>query len=379
MNVVSLFANIGVAEAYLEKIGLNVVLANEFLPRRMDLYSKIYPHTKTICGDFSDPNIFQKIVEEALKLEVDIIMATPPCQGMSTAGQQKKDDHRNNLIVPTIKFIKQIFPKYVFIENVPQFLKTKIKHNGKEVLIPDLINRELGQKYDIQINVVDTQHYSVPQTRERAIVLMTRKDVEKKLQLPDPDPIKITMEDTIGHLPPVDPFIKDISEKELLEIFPNFHQRKQRALKVSRWHNSPHHVKRQVIAMMHTPTGKSAFNNSKHKPVKENGEIIKGFPNTYKRQNWDRPAYTITMDNVKISSQNNVHPGRLLGKNSLGDEIYSDPRTLTLFELMQLMTLPNDWAVPTKTSEAFLRRVIGEGIPPLLVKKIFEVLMRFPR
>jgi DNA (cytosine-5)-methyltransferase 1 len=375
MRVVSLFANIGVAEAYLERIGFNVVLANEFVPRRMDLYSKIYPHVKTICGDFFDSNIFQEIVNETLKLNVDIIMATPPCQGMSTAGQQKKDDHRNNLIIPTIKFIQQIQPKYVFIENVSRFLKTSISHKGQEFLIPDLIDQELGGTYDIQINLVNTQNYSVPQTRERAILLMTRKDVETKWRLPDQDPKKITMEDEIGHLPPLDPYIKDISESALLEILPNFHQRKQKALKVSRWHNPPHHVKRQVIAMMHTPTGKSAFNNNEHKPIKKNGEIIKGFPNTYKRQNWDRPAYTITMDNVKISSQNNVHPGRFLGKNSQGDEVYSDPRTLTLYELMKLMTLPSDWAVPSKTSEAFLRRVIGEGVPPLLVKKIFKVLI----
>ncbi len=80
------------------------------------------------------------------------------------------------------------------------------------------------------------------------------------------------------------------------------------------------------------------------------------------------------MDNVKISSQNNVHPGKCIGKNSEGDDIYSEPRTLTLHELMRLMTLPDDWAVPPNTSDAFLRRIIGEGIPPMLVKKIFEVL-----
>jgi DNA (cytosine-5)-methyltransferase 1 len=38
------------------------------------------------------------------------------------------------------------------------------------------------------------------------------------------------------------------------------------------------------------------------------------------------------------------------------------------------MSLPEDWNIPTNTSEAFLRRLIGEGIPPLLVKAIFENL-----
>lgn len=42
MNILSLFANIGVAEAYLEEIGFNVVVANELVEKRADLYRKIY-------------------------------------------------------------------------------------------------------------------------------------------------------------------------------------------------------------------------------------------------------------------------------------------------------------------------------------------------
>ena len=41
---------------------------------------------------------------------------------------------------------------------------------------------------------------------------------------------------------------------------------------------------------------------------------------------------------------------------------------------MIVSSLPSDWPVPESTSEAFLRRIIGEGIPPLFVKKVFEKL-----
>ncbi len=126
--------------------------------------------------------------------------------------------------------------------------------------------------------------------------------------------------------------------------------------------------------MMNTPTGKSAFSNPIYKPIKENGELVKGFKNTYKRQNWDSPAYTITMDNVKISSQNNVHPGRCVGKDELGNNIYSNPRVFSFYELMKISSLPDNWSVPNGSSEAFIRRVMGEGIPPLLTKKIFNTL-----
>ena len=152
-------------------------------------------------------------------------------------------------------------------------------------------------------------------------------------------------------------------------------ERKENALKISKWHTPPHHIKRQVVAMQHTATGKTAFDNEVYYPTKENGEAVKGYRNTYKRQNWDTPAYTVTMDNRKISSQNNVHPGKIEYINSNGEYIYSDARTLTLYELMIIMSLPVDWNVPSNTSDAFLRRIIGEGIPPLFVKKVFEKLV----
>jgi DNA (cytosine-5)-methyltransferase 1 len=202
---------------------------------------------------------------------------------------------------------------------------------------------------------------------------MTRNDIVKEWSLPKETNKSITLKDVIGDIPIIDPYIKDVTKKELLRIFPHFYQRKQQALEISKWNIPPIHVKRQVITMMHTPTGKSAFENKYYKPRKKNGELVKGFKNTYKRQNWNTPAYAITMDNRKISSQNNVHPGRII-KGS-GREFYSDPRSLTLYEIMKVMTLPDDWPIPNDTSEAFIRRLIGEGIPPLFIKQLFQEII----
>ena len=67
MKILSLFANIGVAEAYLKEIGFDVVVANELIERRAILYSKIYPETHMICGDITDDVIRNQIVDEAIK------------------------------------------------------------------------------------------------------------------------------------------------------------------------------------------------------------------------------------------------------------------------------------------------------------------------
>jgi DNA (cytosine-5)-methyltransferase 1 len=374
MRVLSLFSNIGVSEAYFKSIGIDVVVANELVERRAKLYSSIYPDAHMICGDITQQQVHDEVVKMSLNLNVDIIMATPPCQGMSTAGQQIENDERNKLICPVVDIIKQINPRYVFLENVPLFLNTPIEINGNKILILDYVKKELESQYKINTYIIDTKDYSVPQTRERAIILMTRKSENKEWILPKKDNKILTMFDAIGHLPNLDPFVKDISEYELLDMFPHYYERKEAAEKISKWHIPPHHIKRQVVAMQHTPTGCTAFDNLVYYPVKADGSAVKGYRNTYKRQNWKTAAYTATMDNRKISSQNNVHPGRLEYVTKDGEEIYSDARTLTLYELMTIMSLPEDWPVPENTSEAFLRRVIGEGIPPLFVKKVFENL-----
>ena len=197
-----------------------------------------------------------------------------------------------------------------------------------------------------------------------------------KWDFPEKENITLTLKDSIGHLPSLDPLINDITYEEQLKIFPDYERKLKSALKISPYFKPVSHVYRQVKSMIYTPTGKSAFENPEiYKPKKKDGSYIKGFKNTYKRMSWDKPSNTITTYNRTISSQENVHPGRLIGSNNKGHLMYSDPRVLTLYEIFILFSLPKKWNVPTWASENFIRTVIGEGIPPLMVKKIFKKLI----
>jgi len=372
-NVLSLFANIGVAEAYLEEIGIHVAIANELIDKRCQLYQAIYPNTKMICGDITDQDVYNQIIKEAKEANIEIIMATPPCQGMSTVGQQNKDDVRNQLILPALRSIKDIQPQYAMIENVSNFINTTIDYKGQQRNLVDVVKMELSSKYTVTVNIINTEDYKVPQSRERMIILLSRNDV-KVWEVPKKCNKKITMHDAIGWIPEIDPYVKDISKEDFHNLFPLYEERKAKALEISKWNNPPVHIYRQVLAMRYTPSGQTAFDNPIHKPVKADGTFIKGYKNTYKRQKWNTPAYTITMDNRKISSQGNVHPGRKIGCDENGLEIYSDPRTLTLYEIMRIMSIPDNWPLPNDAKEAFIRRIIGEGIPPLFIKKLFKNL-----
>ena len=367
-NAMSLFANIGISEAYLDS-EIHVCLANEIDPKRADFYQHLYPNTEMICDDITKEETQKQLIEKGKEKNVSLIIATPPCQGMSMAGKKKPFDERNSLICNAITVILGIMPDYILLENVPQQLSTKILYHGEEILIPDYLNKVLGDKYHLSCQVCNTADYGVPQSRKRAIFLISRKGLPV-WDFPEKEEKKVTMRDVIGDLPSVDPFIRDVSREKLLEIFPNFEEKKEAALAVSPWHRPPSHLYRHVVWMQHTPSGESARDNEDaYKPRKENGELIKGYHSTYKRQNWDLPAWTVTMNNGSIGSQNNGHPG-----HPLENGLYSDPRVLTIFELMRVSSLPDDWNIPLDTSENFIRRVIGEGVPPLFMLKCIQTL-----
>ena len=330
-----------------------------------------------ICGDITSSDIYKSIIEQSKINRVNIILATPPCQGMSTVGQQDEDDERNYLTLPVIEAIKDLSPQYVAIENVPNYVNTKINYKGRRMLLTDIIKKELANDYSISIDIINTEDFGVPQSRERVIILMTRKDMNAIWQIPPKDKTKVTMEEAIGWIPSIDPFVKDLSEDDFKSLFPLYEERRIKALAISRWNIPPVHIYRQVRAMQYTPTGKSAFDNCPHhRPMKDDGTYVKGYHNTYSRQRWDTPAFTVTMDNRKISSQGNVHPGRFIGNDENDEAVYSDARTLTLYELMRIMSIPDSWPLPPNTGEAFVRRIIGEGIPPLFIQKLFRNLPR---
>ena len=344
MNGVSLFANVGIGETYAHEYGINIVVANELLKDRADFYKFVHPNTEVVAGDITKESVYNTTLELAKKHNCEFILATPPCQGMSNAGRKREGDERNILIKYVLSFAQELLPKYILIENVPGMLKTFVDIDGKDQLFFDHIVDTLGEKYKIKSAVMDAADYGTPQYRKRAIFLLSRNDVEL-WEFPERQK-HITVREAIGHLP-------TLESGESSEI--PFHRAKV--------HNLNH-----IETMRHTPTGHTAFDNEKYYPKRADGKRVRGYKTTYKRMDWDKPAPTITMGNGSISSQNNVHPGRLLE-----DGTYSDARVLTLKELFILTGLPDDWT-PPDVSDNLIRQVIGECLLPKLVNSLLTTL-----
>lgn len=369
-RALSLFSSAGVAETYFEKHGISVKVAAELLPERVKIYRHLYPSVNMIEGDITDNETFDSIISAAQKEKCNFLIATPPCQGMSTAGKQLKDDPRNRLIINVVEAVKLIKPLFIMIENVPEILQTKIEIDGKWVLIDEYLRKELSKEYNFNVNnIVNAMNYGVAQSRERCVYLLAHKTTNIQWEFPAPLDRVTTMRDAIGDLPSLDPDVTDITEEERLKLFPDFYCKKEEGLKVSRWHYPPKHKYRHVIAMMHTPEGCSAWNNETYYPTLSDGTKSKGYKNTYKRQWWDKPAYTVTKYTSRIGSQENGHPGRAIVDSPLeAERVWSDARVLSIFELMRVSSLPDDWNIPVGASSNVIREILGEGVPPRLLE-----------
>lgn len=367
MNGLSLFANVGIAETYLKKEGVDIAVANELLPERARFYRDLYPTCNMICGDITDSSVYNKVIAAAKEANVEFIIATPPCQGMSIAGKSDPEDSRNFLVTYAADAIRDLQPQYVFMENVFMQFQTYIVYNNERLLIPDFIDKLFGNEYFIEKQVIDTKYFGVPQQRKRAIMLLSRKSTNNHWFFPNKDSHIITLEEAIGDLPSLDPLVK---EKDHRYVFPHYGEKLKRGLAVSKWHFPKDHVWRNVEVMMHTPTGCSARQNPVYYPKKKDGTMVGGAPRTYMRMDWDKPAPTITSYNHTISSFQNVHPGRLDRETGL----YSDARVLTIFEMMRVMSLPDNWNIPDWASTQLIRTVIGEGVPPEAVRRIVAEL-----
>ena len=345
-KAVSLFSGGGVGETYLNDLDIKVTVSNEINHKRAQFYQHLYPETKMIIGDINDKRIKSEILN-SLTGDEEILIATPPCQGVSTLGKNKKVesfnfDKRNFLIYDVIEIIDSFDFKYILIENVSRFLKMKFPVQDGFDSVENIFRNKFGRKYNIQVDILNTKDYEVPQSRPRFILRMFKKNTIWELPKTSPE---ITLRECIGHLP-------SLESNQSSKI---------------QWHYAKKHNDREILAMKNTPTGKSAFKNKVYYPKNKNGDLIKGFHNTYKRLEWDRVCHARTTNCGTIGSHNNVHPGR-----RMEDGTYSDARVLTIHELLIVSSLPLDWNIPEFASDNLVRQIIGESVPPRFIKKLFE-------
>lgn len=359
---ISLFANDGIGEYYIQSVGIKNVIANELLGERCRWYKSIYPHCSVIPGSIENPKIFYKLVKLANKERIELLTGSPPCQNITVANgnKDKGANPTNHLIVTTIDLIKEIKTlKYILLENAANWFKFKPSaipelkgRNIKEYLIDELT--ACGFKY-IHARILNAADYGTPQNRKRSILIASK---EEDWILPEKEK-RISLKEAIFDL-------ESLESGEYSETDP--------------WHYAPVWNETLVNIMRHTPTGCSAWENKnpKYRPFKKDGTAAKEYRSAYSRNKANEPCCSILMKSTSNGGMKTCHPGRYIGKDDNGDDIYSDARAFTIRELLIICGLPSDYPIPdfAINNDQLIRDILGECFAPQLVKRL---LAKIPR
>lgn len=169
IKVLSLFSGIGAFEKALTNIGVDFELVgfSEIDKYAIESYAAIHNVSKDLnFGDVS------KIKKESLP-DFDILVGGSPCQAFSVAGNRKGfEDTRGTLFFEYIETLKHKQPKYFVYENV----KGLVNHDKGQTF--DIITQAFSEVgYKIDMNILNSKYFNVPQNRERLFVVGIREDL----------------------------------------------------------------------------------------------------------------------------------------------------------------------------------------------------------
>ena len=385
---ISLFSSAGIGCYGFKLEEFECVATNELITRRLDIQrfnNKCKYDSGYICGDITEESTKEALYSQIdlwKKKEkvsrIDVVIATPPCQGMSVANHKKTSTEivRNSLVIESIKIIKQINPRFFIFENVPAFMKTICTDiDGVNKTISEAIESNLGGEYSYISRIINFKNHGACSSRQRTVVIGVSKDYADEVSPLElyPDLVEEkTLRQVIGDLKPLKEF-GEIDENDIYHSFRVY----------------PEHMRAWISGIKE---GESAFDNAddnkKPHQVKDGKIVINQQKNgdKYKRQYWDKVGPCIHTRNDQLASQNTVHP--------------SDDRVFSIRELMMMMTVPYSfkWVeddlktlnlLPIAKKRAFLkkeeikiRQSLGEAVPTAIfqaiAKKIATVLKHPP-
>jgi len=128
--------------------------------------------------------------------DVDLYVFGFPCQDVSVCGKQDLNMGKTALVEYSLNIIKGKLPKFILFENVKGLLGKKFQAFYKSII------ERLSEDYNMDVRVLNSKHFGVPQNRERVFGLGTRKDLEP-VKLPEQDktsftPLQTILEPSVG-------------------------------------------------------------------------------------------------------------------------------------------------------------------------------------
>lgn len=303
---------------------------------------------------------------------VDLVIGGPPCQAYSMAGRVRdahgmQRDYRNYLFESYLAVVQRFHPKAVIFENVPGMLSAQ---PGGVQIAERVVEgfRTAGYKLqkDLRQCVVNASDFGVPQQRKRVIILGIRADTANadamlesfyKVKLPAQHREMRTVKDAIGHLPPLLPISKPISDTGRKAS----HRRANPAISD---HEPRFHSKRDQGIFKTL-----AKDMTRKKPLYTTAESLK-------------KLYTARTGHVSAVHKYHVlrpdRPSNLIPAHLYKDglrHIHHDPqqaRSITVREAALLQGFPEDFDFIGSQGDKY--KMIGNAVPPLLAQCLANAL-----
>ena len=386
-NFISLFSSAGIADYGLKMAGGKCLAACEIDPNRREVHKANFdcPVFNNIKEDKNDIiNLFQKN-------NIDLIIATPPCQSFSSANSARgkmqdyhyaEKDLRNTLFLEAIFIIQKLKPKFVIFENVPNFLERIIKDEASGIIdkIGNILDGKLTD-YTGWKGILCCSNFGVPQSRKRSLVLYIRRDIAEKNRINIEALNPLLWSKLVKNIPNNLPALFDglshldsknekssFCSKDKLHIVPTLQEHHYNWVKdippysgKSAWDNDCPSCKKQVAyGEIYCPYCSSPLLNRPH--IKNEGgsiRAIKGFKTSYRRMSATGIASTITTNSSAFSSDIKLHP--------------IQNRVLSVRECALVQTIPYSFHWPESQfirKAHRIREMIGEAVPCLFTYQV---------
>ena len=196
-TVISTFAGCGGSSLGYKLAGYKELLAVEWDDHAVQTFKANYPGVPVYHGDIGELGLDKCLEAAGVKPgELDVFDGSPPCQGFSTSGKRKMSDPRNSLFAEFCRLLEGLKPRVFVMENVTGM----VKGHMKQVFL-DIMKSLRGCGYNCKAQVLNSKWYGVPQSRQRVIIIGTRKDLGKLPGHPRPKTKPINAGKAIEGLP----------------------------------------------------------------------------------------------------------------------------------------------------------------------------------
>ena len=173
LTAVSLFSGCGGFDWGAAQTGVKILWANDVDPSAAHAYQLAFPSVEFHETDIRRVHAFPK---------ADVLIGCYPCTGFSLGSRRRASgaterDLRtvkgNFLYEEFLRALKQVQPRYLFVENVRGMLSA-----DKGSFFNDQIKQFRESGYRISFAQLDASRYGLAQTRERVFIVGVRRDID---------------------------------------------------------------------------------------------------------------------------------------------------------------------------------------------------------